>query len=136
MLAKVLDLAKKAVKCGENDPLGLPWALQALGYAEYRNGHYAEAEKVLAGAENRAGFGFARLFRIMCLFRLDKSDEARTLFHQFEAKSGQTPWSWARNGAQIVPHDALISLFWSSRKRKTCWMRRIQTILDFAVSGH
>jgi serine/threonine protein kinase/tetratricopeptide (TPR) repeat protein len=45
-LTNVLNLAQRSVELGKSDP-ALPWYQLALGVAEYRNGHYAAAERTL-----------------------------------------------------------------------------------------
>lgn len=54
----------------------------ALGVAEYRSGHFAEADAALTaaakgGEKNPHVTGTSEFFRAMCLFRLGKEDEAR-----------------------------------------------------------
>ena len=44
-----LVLARRAVELGKNHPL-LPWFQMALGMAEYRSGHFAEADAALIAA--------------------------------------------------------------------------------------
>jgi serine/threonine-protein kinase len=85
-LDAVLAFARKSVELGK-DNLRLPWSQMALGMAEYRNGHFAEADAALIAAANSApsardGMQVARiaaLYRAMSLFRQGKQDEARQL---------------------------------------------------------
>ena len=95
LLAKALNLARRGVELGKNDP-DLPWYQVALGIAEYRNGQYAAAEGTLAVLEQTAGGqdylqGTTRLFRAMSLFRLDRLEEARRLLSQAEAQMPPLP---------------------------------------------
>src|SRR5208282_3583375 len=90
LLSEALNLARRAVELGQND-VWLPWYQLGLGLAEYRNGQYAAAERTLSiadqtGAAQHGIQGTARLFRAMSLFRQDKTEEARKLFHQAEAQ--------------------------------------------------
>ncbi len=70
----------------------LPWYKMALGMAEYRCGHFAEAEAALQAAANNAKpsndliannalsvSGTSSFYRAMGLFRQGKKDEARKL---------------------------------------------------------
>jgi tetratricopeptide (TPR) repeat protein/peroxiredoxin len=82
-LEAVLALARKAVQLGK-DSRNLPWYQMALGMAEYRSGHWAEADAVLLAAANRAKSDWhvpstSALYRAMGLFRQAKEKEARRL---------------------------------------------------------
>jgi tetratricopeptide (TPR) repeat protein len=95
LLAKALNLARRSVELGTNDP-GLPYCQLALGLAEYRNGHYAAAEQPLAVAENTVVGrddikGRSRLFRAMSLFRQNRTEEGRQLFLQAEVQMPPLP---------------------------------------------
>jgi WD40 repeat protein/tetratricopeptide (TPR) repeat protein len=75
-----LALAKKAVELDETNS----FCRLTLGIAEYRSGHFAEAEAALMaatkGAENQPHLaGTSAFFRAMILFRQGKPDEARKL---------------------------------------------------------
>jgi eukaryotic-like serine/threonine-protein kinase len=74
-LAVSLLLARKAVELGKGHQL-LPWLQLALGMAEYRNGHFPEADEALIAA-HIAPYG--AFYRAMSLFRQGKTDEARQL---------------------------------------------------------
>jgi eukaryotic-like serine/threonine-protein kinase len=99
-LEKVLKLARRAVELGKSDPW-LPWYELGLGLAEYRDGQYADAERSLAVAEQKAVerqnilgtdiLGTVRLFRAMSLFQQDRTEEARKLFKQAEAQMPPLP---------------------------------------------
>jgi serine/threonine protein kinase len=97
LLAQALELAQRSVEIGKtNSSDSLPWHQLALGLAEYRNGHYADAEQSLALAEQTAGEkhdipGTARLYRAMSLFRQNKPEEARKLFSQAAAQIPPLP---------------------------------------------
>jgi WD40 repeat protein/tetratricopeptide (TPR) repeat protein len=75
-----LALARKAVELDQTNP----FCRVTLGIAEYRSGHFAEADAALiaatAGAENNAHLaGLSAFFRAMILFRQGKPGEARKL---------------------------------------------------------
>jgi serine/threonine protein kinase/tetratricopeptide (TPR) repeat protein len=117
LLAKVCNLALRSVQLGKEigDPF-LRFYQQGLGMAEYRNGQYADAERDLTVAEQmlvRAGpdnQSIARLYRVMSLFRQNRSEEARTLFRQAEAQMPPLPQDENKpqlNGGPVV-HDLLI----------------------------
>jgi len=94
-LAKALDLARRAVQLDNGEPR-LPWCQLALGLAQYRNGHYANAERALSVTEQKGGeyrdlLGTARLFRAMCLFRQHRLADARSLLSQAEAQMTPPP---------------------------------------------
>jgi eukaryotic-like serine/threonine-protein kinase len=75
-----VGLGRKAVHVGP----GSDWSLLALGMAEYRSGHFLEAEAALFSVRNPPD-GDVRLrdtltfYRAMSLYRQGKKDEARTL---------------------------------------------------------
>ena len=78
-----LVLARRAVDLGKNHPL-LPWVQMALGMAEYRSGHFAEADAALiaaatGGKDNPRVVGTSAFYRAMGLFRQGKVDLARKL---------------------------------------------------------
>src|SRR5262249_15984885 len=81
----VLALARKAVQLGRaSHHVYLPYFLMAQGMAEYRSGHWAEADAALLAAANRAKDNFyvadtSALYRAMSLFRQGKEQEARQL---------------------------------------------------------
>src|SRR5262249_54886477 len=75
-----LALARKAVGLAQGD---LSFQL-TLGMAEYRSGHFAQADAVLLAVANGARHaprlaGTATFYRAMSLFRQGKADEARKL---------------------------------------------------------
>jgi hypothetical protein len=78
-----LVLARRAVELGEGHPY-LVYFRMALGMAEYRSGHYTEADKVLLAAARFTGQHYhiantTAFYRAMALFRLGKQAEARKL---------------------------------------------------------
>jgi dipeptidyl aminopeptidase/acylaminoacyl peptidase len=88
-LEAVLALARKAVELGKNSQ-GLPWFQMALGMAEYRSGHFVEADAALIAAANTVKnsryeqfkyyvAGTSALYRAMSVFRQGKPDEADKL---------------------------------------------------------
>ena len=100
MQAAALTLARRGVELGNGNKKFSPWYQLALGMAEYRNGHFAEATDTLAAipgasveatwkralAENTAGFYCA-----MSLVREGKAEEAHALFTAIEAKMNPLP---------------------------------------------
>jgi tetratricopeptide (TPR) repeat protein len=76
---RALALARKAVRLGPGDDL----KLLALGMAEYRSGHFPEADAALLEPSNRRHDEnwsiIASFYRAMSLYRQGKQDEARKL---------------------------------------------------------
>jgi uncharacterized protein HemY len=90
-----LALARSAVQLGSKHP-ERAWFPLALGMAEYRSGHFAEADTALAAAiagdkENVHITGTAAFYRAMSLFRQGKPDEARRLANAAAAKMKPLP---------------------------------------------
>jgi tetratricopeptide (TPR) repeat protein len=86
-----LALAKKALELDETNS----FCRLTLGIAEYRSGHFAEADAALMaatkGAEHHAHLaGPSAFFRAMILFRQGKPDEARKLASE-TAKMARLP---------------------------------------------
>jgi hypothetical protein len=87
-----LALARKAVELAKGD-----CSLQlTLGMAEYRRGHFAEANAALSTAANGAKnnpqvAGTATFYRAMSLFRQGKENEARKLATEVAAKMKPLP---------------------------------------------
>ena len=82
-LGAALALARKAVDLGKNHNW-LPWFQMALGMAEYRNGHFAEADAALIaaatdGKDNPSVLGTSAFYRAMSLYRQGKEKEALQL---------------------------------------------------------
>jgi tetratricopeptide (TPR) repeat protein len=90
-----LVLARRAVEHGK----GSPWLVYfelALGMAEYRSGHFAEADAALTAAMNDPGKNNAvsstsAFYRAMGLFRQGKTDLARKLATEAAAKMKPLP---------------------------------------------
>jgi eukaryotic-like serine/threonine-protein kinase len=90
-----LVLARRAVEHGQ----GSPWLVyfeMALGMAEYRSGHFAEADAALTAAmtdpdKNNAVASTSAFYRAMGLFRQGKTDLARKLATEAAAKMKPLP---------------------------------------------
>jgi hypothetical protein len=83
-LEAALSLARKAVQLGKlgKGSQSQPWFQMALGMAEYRSGHFAEADAALIAAatgDNPGRAGTSALYRAMSLYGQGKEDEARKL---------------------------------------------------------
>ncbi len=87
LTSRALKLATKSAERYMTDP----WMLTTLGFAQYRNGLFAEGERNLLTAQRMAGpthfdtVTVARMVRVMCLVRLGRLDESRRLFREAEA---------------------------------------------------
>ncbi|HUC85705.1 MAG TPA: tetratricopeptide repeat protein, partial [Candidatus Acidoferrales bacterium] len=117
LLAKALALTQRAVELGQNTS-AFRWYQLSLGLAEYRNDHYADAERTLvlaeqAGADNAEFLGIARFYHVMNLFRQNRLEQARKLFAQAEAEMPPFPQDVRQplEDGKPVSHDRLI-----------CWM--------------
>lgn len=85
-----LLLARRAVELGKGSPY-LPYFQMVLGMAEYRSGHFTEADAALqaamkAGKGNPHIAGPSGFYRALSLFRQGKPDEARQLATQTAKK--------------------------------------------------
>lgn len=93
-----LALARFAVESAPTNAL-LVWYRLTLGVAEYRLGHYPEAEPILLGSEQwgpekwhpSARTCTSMFFRAMMLFRQNQEAQARQLFAEAEAKMTPLP---------------------------------------------
>jgi Flp pilus assembly protein TadD len=90
-----LTLARKAVDRGGKGPNG-PWFHLSLGMAEYRSGHFVEADAALIAAtkgakENPHVAGTAAFYRAMSLFQQGKTDDARKLATEAAAEMKLLP---------------------------------------------
>jgi len=90
-----LLLARRAVELGQGHRQ-LAWFQMALGMAEYRSGHFAEADAALAaaieaGKDNPYVAGTSAFYRALSLFRQGKQDTARQLATQAAAKMKPLP---------------------------------------------
>src|SRR5262249_49849612 len=90
-----LALARKAVELGKSHEY-FNWFLMGLGMAEYRSGHFAEADAALIAAD-KAGKGHPNIsgtsafYRAMSLFRQGKEDKARQLASEAASKMKPLP---------------------------------------------
>ena len=90
-----LVLARRAVEHGKGSPW-LDYFEMALGMAEYRSGHFAEADAALTAAmndpdTNSTVSSTSAFYRAMSLFRQGKTDEARKLATEAAAKMKPLP---------------------------------------------
>jgi tetratricopeptide (TPR) repeat protein len=93
--AAALVLARRAVEHGE-DSAFLIYARMDLGMAEYRSGHFAEADTALTAAMNDPNTNStvsstSAFYRAMGLFRQGKADLARKLATEAAAKMKPLP---------------------------------------------
>jgi non-specific serine/threonine protein kinase/serine/threonine-protein kinase len=107
-----LLLARRAVELGKGHPQ-LAWSQMAVGMAEYRSGHFAEADTALgaalkAGKRNPYIAGTSAFYRAMSLFRQGKRDEARQLATQAAATTKPLPKDDKNPLAGGAIHDDLI----------------------------
>jgi len=107
-----LALARSAVQLGAKHPL-LAYFQMALGMAEYRGGHFAEADKVLAammteGMGDAYVRGTGAFYRAMSLFRQGKRDEARQIASAAVDTMKPLPMDQKNLLANKANHDDLI----------------------------
>ncbi len=107
-LADSLSLARKAVELGK-DHIYLPWFQMALGMAEFRSGHFAEADTALIAAMNSGKDEpnirvTSEFYRAMCLFHRGEFDKARQLATEAALKMRPLP----NAEKDQFPHDDLI----------------------------
>ena len=93
--AAALVLARRAVELGQGH-IYLAYFQMGLGMAEYRCGHYPEAEAALRaaarlGSNNYSVVTTSAFYRAMSLFRQGKEDEARKLAAAAAAKMKPLP---------------------------------------------
>jgi tetratricopeptide (TPR) repeat protein len=106
---RALALGREAVRLGPGDDFNL----LALGMAEYRSGHFPEADAALLEPSNRAHDGslsvVASFYRAMSLYRQGKQDEARKL--ALAAAGRMKPLPNDENNPLVVRdfHDDLIT---------------------------
>ncbi|HET6325267.1 MAG TPA: serine/threonine-protein kinase [Planctomycetaceae bacterium] len=104
-----LALARKAVDMGKGHQ-NWHYFLMALGMAEFRSGHWVEADGALVAAikgqtrDPRIGLTSA-FYRAMTLFRQGKPEEARKLATEALAKMKPLP----KDEGDILDHDDLIT---------------------------
>jgi hypothetical protein len=94
-LETVLALAHQAVQLGKASPLA-PYFQMVVGMAEYRSGHFAQADAALLGSATSGKYnyhvaGTSAFFRAMSLFQQGKKDEARQLALAAAAKMRPLP---------------------------------------------
>jgi tetratricopeptide (TPR) repeat protein len=121
-LEAALELARDAVKLGEDSGY-LPYFQMALGIAEFRIAHFAEADVALVAAvrgakDNRIISGTSAFYQAMCLFRQGKADEARKLAVKTAAAMRPLPADELNPLAGAVSHDDLI-LWLAYKEAKT-----------------
>jgi WD40 repeat protein len=107
-----LTLARNAVALG-NKHKWLPWFQMALGMAEYRSGHFVEADDALIAAESGAKksphvVGTSAFYRAMSLFRQGREKEARELFIRAASEMKPLPKDEKNPLADNAAHDDLI----------------------------
>ncbi len=90
-----LVLARRAVEHGKGSPW-LNFCLMALGMAEYRSGHFAEADAALTAAVNAPNKNInvsstSAFYRAMSLFRQGKTDLAKKLATEAAAQMKPLP---------------------------------------------
>jgi eukaryotic-like serine/threonine-protein kinase len=118
--AKGLVLARKAVELGKKHQW-LPYFQLTLGMAEYRSGHYQEADAALDSASKsvkRKGQldNIAAFYHAMSLFHQGKQDEARKIAASTAAKMKPLP----KDERIPQPHDDLIE--WLAYKEAKAMM--------------
>jgi tetratricopeptide (TPR) repeat protein len=111
-IGAALALAHKAVDLGGNN-LFLPYFKMALGMAEYRSGHLAEAEAAFLDAAERGQnsphvTGTSAFYRALCLFRQGKKAEAGKLAIEAAAKMKPLPKDEKNPLAGNANYDDLI----------------------------
>jgi hypothetical protein len=111
-LASSLALARRAVDLGKNHG-GLAWLQLTLGMAEYRAGHFLEADAALLAAangdkDNSHVVGTSAFYRAISLFRQGKEKEARQLAIEAAAAMKPLPTDEKNPLANNAGHDDLI----------------------------
>jgi tetratricopeptide (TPR) repeat protein len=118
-LAKSLNLARRAVELAGTSSWS-PYYRLDLGWADYRNGQYADAERNLILAEQTIRepeiLGTARFFRAMSLFRQNEAEEARRLFKQTEAQMVPLPQDERKPHADGRQLDNSLLILWLAYK--------------------
>ena len=125
LLAKALDLARRAVGLEYPATEWMRWHQLALGLAEYRNGQYEAAAKTLEVAEQPVVsplriYGdlpsMARMFRALSLFRLGRTQAARQLFKETEGQIPPLPPDEGRPVAEGLPFNHDLVICWLAYK--------------------
>ena len=88
MKEATLSAARRAIELGKDDAVFRARTQLTLGMAEYRAGHYSEAEQALLTIKSNSGTiaDIAAFYRAMCLSQQTKSTEAHALFTIQEEK--------------------------------------------------
>jgi tetratricopeptide (TPR) repeat protein len=111
LLPAALALARQAVALGRGDR-DLPRFSLALGMAEYRHEHYAEAMEALKAAEEGKDNPLiqcsARCFRAMTFFRQGRQAEARELLATAAAQGQFSPTDERQPFTAVVNPDNLV----------------------------
>jgi tetratricopeptide (TPR) repeat protein len=124
LLAKALQLAYRAVDVAKTD-VNLPGFKFGAGLAEYRNGHYAQAEKALLEAETACGerkSGFrivrasAQLFRAMTLVALNRQEEGQLCFGKAQSGMPPLPADLMKPAVGGKPADTDLLFYWLALK--------------------
>jgi hypothetical protein len=120
-----LALAHTGAELGK-DSTWREWPLLALGMAEYRSGHYADADEALvaadkAGPNNPHVTGISAFYRALSLFRQGKEEEARQLALAAAAKMKPLPKDEENPLANNASHDDLI--LWLAYKEAKALIR-------------
>jgi hypothetical protein len=124
-------LGRKAVDLGKGQS-ELPWCQLTLGMAEYRNGHFPEADAALLAAANGATsvpppsiprvVGTAAFYRAMSLFRQGKEKEAIELMTEAASKMKPLPKDEKQPVTGDSVHDDLI--LWMAYKEARALIER------------
>ena len=106
-VADALAFARKAVDLGKGHPYS-HWFQLALGMAQFRSGHWAEADAALVAAlkdeSNPQIWLTSTFYRAMNLFQQGKRDEARKLESEAEAKMKPLP----TDAGEHLDHEDII----------------------------
>ena len=124
-LESALILARKVVESGKGHNW-LPWFEVTLGIAEYRNGHFAEADAALSAAAARGkAIGYvvvaSGFFRAMSLYRKGQEDEALKLAAAAASAMRPLPKDEKNPLAGNLGHDDLI--VWMAYKEARALMK-------------
>jgi hypothetical protein len=111
-LGSALARAREAVDLGKNHNW-LPWFQMALGMAEFRSGHFAEADAALfaaatGGKDDPRVVGTSAFYRAMSLFRQGKEQEALQLTTRAASEMKPLPKDENNPLTDNAGHDDLI----------------------------
>jgi tetratricopeptide (TPR) repeat protein len=116
-----LALARTAVELGEKDPY-FRWFQMGQGIAEYRTGHFAEADAALVAAADALKdislvSATCGLYRAMSLFRQGKEDEALALAIESASKMEPLPKDESAPLSETAnPNDLILWLAYKEAK--------------------